>query len=94
MLYLILAQADPISGGGGWVGAGLLGAVLAWLLLVHLPSKDKQLREFIESKDKHIQQLVGDFKVSLELVVKHCEAENDKILAELRHVRDGPKAGA
>lgn len=40
--------ADPISGGAGWVGAGLLGLVLGWLLLVHLPAKDKQL----ENKDK------------------------------------------
>lgn len=38
---------DPISGGAGWVGAGLLGLVLAWLLLKHLPAKDAQITEFI-----------------------------------------------
>jgi hypothetical protein len=46
---LLLAQAaDPLSGGAGWLGAGLLGAVLAWLCLVHLPAKDKQLREIMD----------------------------------------------
>src|SRR5689334_4997153 len=35
---------DSLSGGAGWFGAGLLGLVLGWLLLVHLPSKDKQLK--------------------------------------------------
>lgn len=56
-LLVLLAQAgpDPISGGAGWVGAGLLGAVMAWLLLVHLPNKDKQLKEFIDSRDKDKQ---------------------------------------
>jgi gas vesicle protein len=47
MLYVLLpllADADPISGGAGWVGAGLLGMVLGWLLIIHLPAKDKQLQ--------------------------------------------------
>jgi hypothetical protein len=39
LLAAFLAQSsDPLSGGAGWVGAGLLGAVLAWLLFVHLPA--------------------------------------------------------
>ena len=43
MEFFILAQStDPISGGAGWVGAGLLGLVLGWLLLKHLPDKDRQ----------------------------------------------------
>lgn len=48
-----LAQAatqtpDPLSGGAGWVGAGLLGVVLLWLTFIHLPAKDKQLRELLQ----------------------------------------------
>lgn len=43
----LVAQIDPISGGAGWVGTGLLGAVLSWLLLKHLPDKDRQIREVI-----------------------------------------------
>lgn len=49
---LVLAQAvDPISGGAGWVGAGLLGLVLGWFLLVRLPANDKMLREIVKEKD-------------------------------------------
>lgn len=48
-MWLLLAQVapDPISGGAGWVGAGLLGLVLSWLLLMHLPKKDAQISELI-----------------------------------------------
>lgn len=50
MLLILLAQVpiDSLSGGSGWIGAGLLGAVLSWLLFVHLPSKDKQLLDYIK----------------------------------------------
>lgn len=51
------AQADSLSGGAGWVGAGLLGAVLAWLCFFHLPAKDKQLKELI---DLYAQERVRD----------------------------------
>lgn len=50
--------ADPISGGAGWVGAGLLGLVLSWLLLVHLPAKDKQIKELAEAKDNQLEKLL------------------------------------
>lgn len=72
---LVIAQAqtpDPISGGAGWVGAGLLGAVLGWLLFFHLPSKDKQLKEFIDgkdaqlaAKDAHVERMAAKFDESL-----------------------------
>lgn len=66
---LLTAQAapavDPISGGAGWVGAGLLGLVLAWLFFWYLPAKDKQLAEkdrqlaeMLEGKDRQISGLV------------------------------------
>ncbi len=49
---VLTAQApmppDPISGGAGWIGAGLLGLVLSWLLLKHLPDKDKQIRDLMK----------------------------------------------
>ncbi len=56
-LILVIAQApqvnsDPISGGAGWVGAGLLGAVLAWLMFVHIPAGAKQMRELIASQQE------------------------------------------
>lgn len=57
---LLLAQAsDPLSGGAGWIGAGLLGCVLAWLMFVHLPNKDKQMKDIIsffnENRDKMVE---------------------------------------
>lgn len=48
MIFFLLAQAqqvDPLSGGAGWVGAGLLGCCLAWLFFWHLPAKDKQIKD-------------------------------------------------
>jgi len=63
----MLAQVDALSGGSGWVGAGLLGAVLCWLLLKHLPDKDRQSSEkdqqigkMVETRDRQIQQVVLD----------------------------------
>jgi DNA anti-recombination protein RmuC len=49
---------DPISGGAGWVGAGLLGLVLGWLMFIHLPAKDKQLQAVIDNKDKVLNDLI------------------------------------
>lgn len=51
-LGTILAQAppDPIGGGAGWLGAGLLGSVLAWLLLVYLPAQWKQFKELLNEQ--------------------------------------------
>jgi hypothetical protein len=46
--------ADILGGNAGWAGAGLLGLVLAWLLLKHLPDRDKQNAE----KDKQITDLI------------------------------------
>jgi hypothetical protein len=55
---LLLAQAaDPISGGAGWAGAGLLGLVLCWLLLKHLPDKDRQINNLVEAKDRQMTEL-------------------------------------
>jgi hypothetical protein len=101
MLAALLAQAPPtpdaISGGAGWVGAGLLGGVLSWLLFLHLPAKDKQIAGLIDSRDAMVEKLTNsfrqaiieseeraaavdkerreDYRVSLAMVVSHCEKE-------------------
>ncbi len=42
---LLVAQgADSLAGTSGWAGAGILGLVLSWLLLKHLPDKDRQVK--------------------------------------------------
>lgn len=59
-LLFLLAQSslDPLAGASGWVGTGLLGAVLSWLLFVHLPAKDKQLKELVDSQDVQLKELL------------------------------------
>ncbi len=57
LMPLTFSQADTLTGGAipggaGWVGAGLLGLVLSWLLLVHLPAKDKQITEMVKARDE------------------------------------------
>jgi hypothetical protein len=58
----MIAQSDPISGGAGWVGAGLLGLVLSWVFLKHLPDKDKQLNAFLAAKDEVIKALTDRYE--------------------------------
>jgi hypothetical protein len=88
-LPLLLADdpvANALGGASGWVGAGLLGGVLAWLLFIHLPAKDKQLREVLDAKDKQITDLLDkerdsvklltrEYREGLKDVAAHCEAE-------------------
>ncbi len=80
MASVFAQAADPISGGAGWVGAGLLGGVLGWLLFVHLPSKDKQLKELMESKDGMVRDLAKEFRLDLDRIVTHCKDENERIV--------------
>lgn len=82
-LYLLVSQTDPLSGGAGWVGAGLLGLVLFWLLVIHLPSKDKQIKELIERQDKiletkdlRILKIIDDFDARILTTVTSFLAEN------------------
>lgn len=51
------AAPSEIVGTTGWVGAGLLGLVLAWLLGIHLPAKDKQIKEIIDGKDLMVKAI-------------------------------------
>jgi uncharacterized protein YktB (UPF0637 family) len=66
-LLVLLAQvaADPLSGGAGWVGTGLLGSVLGWLLFIHLPKKDQQVLDLINSRDKLVEKLTAEFRQSM-----------------------------
>jgi hypothetical protein len=54
------AAPDPLSGGAGWVGAGLLGLLLMWLLLREIPDQRRQYRELLATKDAQITQLIKD----------------------------------
>lgn len=68
MLFSIIVTAvavtpDLSTNSGGWLGTGLLGTVLAWLCLVHLPAKDKQLQKLIDDKDAQINKILGEHLV-------------------------------
>ena len=56
--HLLLGQQPDPLGISGWVTAaasvGLLGPVLYWLCYKHLPSKDIQMRDFMEAKDRQL----------------------------------------
>lgn len=67
--------AEAFAGGSGWAGAGLLGLVLSWLLLKHLPEKDKLLLDLINAKDAQINLLAKEYKQALDVVVDHCKEE-------------------
>ena len=76
----MMAQAgssDPVglAGSSGWFGAGLLGLVLSWLLLVYLPRQDVRN----DAKDKHLAEILAAKDARHEAVVMninaHCEKE-------------------
>lgn len=79
MLFAVLAQADPSSlvGGAGWAGVGLLGSVLSWLLFIHLPAKDKLVKELVEAKDAQIKDML-DTRDALVLSLAKIGTDNDR----------------
>lgn len=80
----LLAQVanSALSGEAGWAGAGLLGLLLAWLLLKHLPAKDQQIIDFIKTKDQHVLEITTKFEQNLDKIVDHCK-EEFKIVLDL-----------
>lgn len=52
----LLAQTTALAGDSGWLGAGLLGLVLGWLLFFHLPAKDKQIEDLLKVKDAQLEK--------------------------------------
>lgn len=78
----ILAQFEGLSGAGGWAGAGLLGLVLAWLLLKHLPDKDKQLQGMVSSKDRAVKDVVDTKDATIKAIVDRYDAHDVQQRAE------------
>lgn len=58
MLALFAQTTELVPGLAPWAGLGAIGLILGWLLLVHLPAKDKQMKEFVEGKDLVIRELL------------------------------------
>ncbi len=77
-----MAQAEMVGTGAGWVGAGLLGSVLFWLLMRHLPDKDRQIKELLADKDKQIMDLISQHNEERSAVFKEKSNEQQaRILA-------------
>jgi len=82
---------EGLSGGAGWVGAGLLGAVLSWLLLLYLPSKDKQTTALMDAHSQTVSTLYAEFakerailtenfNKALNIVIERSERDTDRSL--------------
>ena len=63
----------------GWAGAGLLSGVLSWLLFVHLPTKDKQLKEFLTERNDADHQSRSEFIGEIKEIRAHYTAREDKL---------------
>lgn len=80
LLQAQTGQADPISGGAGWVGAGLLGLVLGWMFFWHLPAKDRQVERLLEiftnerDADRQARKVQSD----------HCKATLDRVCDQFK----------
>jgi hypothetical protein len=70
-----------ISGGvAGWTGAGIVGAVLSWLLLKHLPSQQASYEKQLESKDKNIAEMMA----KIDRVIEKHDATETKAREDFR----------
>jgi len=93
---LMLFAQDVFNGGlAGWSSFGIAGLVLGWLLLKHLPDKDRQIRELIDlhlkteidQRNMHAsleREQRADFRVTLEGVMIHWNKQIDGITSALR----------
>jgi hypothetical protein len=81
---------ETFPGAPAWVGTGLLGGVLGWLLFVHLPAKDKQISALIADRDKaiseqaqrhdaHTRDITDRFNEAMSgIVVRYTEQERER----------------
>lgn len=81
-VYGQIQSVEALSGNSGWMGAGLLGLVLAWLLLKHLPSKDEQIKDLLKTKDTQIENLTGKYTAALDKAVADHKQALDKVVAD------------
>ncbi len=78
MIAQAAAGIDPLTGGAGWASAGLFGMVLAWLLMIHLPAKDKQITTLVDNFIARGKEERADFKAALAVVTDHCDRNSER----------------
>ena len=67
-LLTLLAQLptiDPLATNSGWLREGLLGCVLSWIMFVHLPAKDKIVKELSSETNAAIRAVTLENSASL-----------------------------
>lgn len=80
MGWTLLFAQDPVSGIAGWTSFGLAGLVLSWLLLRHLPEKDRQLDRLMEVHRNELKDTRTEFQATLQVVLQRCERESCKLI--------------
>lgn len=88
----LLAQGEGIlpsspSGWAGWASFLSSGGVLAWLLLKHLPEKDKQMERMVDSRDVMVKNVTDIFSENLRHVREEFKASLEAFRAEQRETR-------
>ena len=77
-IVTLFAEVDPISGGAGWLGAGLLGLVLGWLFLWHIPKLGKDQTEAVKAVvdhcDKELQTIRSECKEYIDRLSRAIES--------------------
>lgn len=80
---------DGLQGGVSLVGTIINGSVLAWLLLVHLPAKDKFIKELwndkdkaVSDKDKQLSLVISEKDKQLNLIFEHNMGAIQSIIKE------------
>jgi hypothetical protein len=76
-MLLIGMNPDALGGGAGWLGAGLLGLVLSWLLLKHLPEKDRLILDMLKQ-----------YRDELTIERSKCEARDSRFCEALKVTGD------
>lgn len=93
MMWIALFAQDPNAVGiTGWVAAvssvGLLGPVLYWLTMIHLPAKDKQMRELLDlaGQDRERDRVSRhDMASSFQTLLARMQEQHDADLDKHQH---------
>jgi hypothetical protein len=93
MWPVVLAQTthSVLPEASGWVGAGLLGSVLGWLLMKHLPEKDAQIERMIERHRLELAQALtqqrADSLAALERILVQHDAHAKLLVQEFETLK-------
>jgi hypothetical protein len=76
---LWLAQVPDLTPGvpaSGWAAAGILTGVLGWLMFIHLPAKDKQIKELIADFRSELADERKQFREALDIMARKINSKS------------------